>query len=80
MPSVPDPLDVAARTALLDTLDVLREHRETTVLVGVYVRTGATTLTVAKYTIDADFNLAPDPLADGPNHSRRTKPAQGRPV
>jgi hypothetical protein len=61
----------------------MREHRGTTVLVGgqaVYVHTGATTLTVAEYTTDADFSLAPDLLADGPNCSRRSQPAQGRPV
>jgi hypothetical protein len=69
MPGVPDPLYVAARAALLDTLDALREHREALVLVGaqaVYVHTGATALSVAEYTTDADFCLAPDLLADSP--------------
>jgi hypothetical protein len=69
MPGDPDPLYVAARAALLDTLDALREHHDALVLVGaqaVYVHTGATTLSVAEYTTDADFCIAPDLLADSP--------------
>jgi hypothetical protein len=65
----PDPLYVAARAALLDTLDALREHHDALILVGaqaVYVHTGATTLSVAEYTTDADFCIAPDLLADSP--------------
>ena len=65
----PDPMYVAARAALLDTLDALREHRNALILVGaqaVYIHTGATTLPIAEYTTDADFCIAPDLLADSP--------------
>ena len=83
MPGVSDPLKVAPRTSLFDTLDVLREHRETTFPVGaqaVYFHTGATTLTVTEYTTNTDFIASPDLLACSPNHSRLSRPERGIPV
>jgi hypothetical protein len=67
MSGVPDPLYVAARTALLDALEAIGRHRGAVVLVGaqaVYVRAGASELAVAAYTTDAD--LAIDPTSLGP--------------
>jgi len=67
MSGVPDPLYVAARTALLDALEAIGRHRDAVVLVGaqaVYVRAGTSELAVAAYTTDAD--LAIDPTSLGP--------------
>jgi len=67
MPGAPDPLYVAARRALLDALEAIREHLDALVLVGaqaVYIHAGEGDLAVAPYTTDAD--LALDPAILGP--------------
>jgi hypothetical protein len=61
---------VAARTALLDALDVLAEHRDSPVVVGaqaVYARTQRAGLTVAPYTTDGDLAVDPRTLHDAPD-------------
>jgi hypothetical protein len=53
---------VAARRALLDALEALREHIDSIVVVGaqaVYLHTGAAELAVAEFTTDADLALDP---------------------
>ncbi|MDB5058456.1 MAG: hypothetical protein JWO59_1928 [Chloroflexi bacterium] len=64
-----DPAYVRARTALLDALDALWEHRNAIILVGaqaVYLRTGESTFAVAPYTTDADLAIDPDILQPNP--------------
>ena len=66
---MPDPLYVRARTALLDAVEALAEHRDALVLVGaqaIYLHTGDADLAVAEYTTDADFTVSPTDLADAP--------------
>ena len=67
-----EPEYVAARTALLDALDVLVEHRDSLVVVGaqaVYARTQRAGLTVAPYTTDGDLAVDPRTLQDAPDIS-----------
>ena len=69
MSGVADPLYVRARTARLDAVEALADHRDALVLVGaqaIYLHAGDADLTIAEYTTDADFTLAPVDLADEP--------------
>jgi hypothetical protein len=64
-----DPLYVAARSALLDTLVAVANHVGAFVLVGaqaVYHFTGASELLVAEFTTDADFSIDPGLLTSDP--------------
>ena len=63
-----DPL-IAARSALLDALDALREHINALVIVGaqaVYLHTGAAPVALAEATKDSDLALDPRVLASEP--------------
>lgn len=63
----PDPLYIAARRVLLDSLEALEKHLSALVLVGaqaVYLQTGEADLAVSPYTTDGD--LAIDPTRLGP--------------
>lgn len=65
----PDPLNVRARTVLLDVADALTEQLDALVLVGaqaIYLHTGRADFAVAEYTTDADFCVAPAVLTDAP--------------
>ena len=69
MPGEPDPLYVAARSALLDALEALGEQREAVILVGaqaIYLHTGAIEFPIAEYTTDADVTINPDLLKEVP--------------
>jgi hypothetical protein len=60
---------VAARSALLDALDALSEHRDALVLIGaqaVYLHTGAAPTALAEATKDSDLALDPRVLRDSP--------------
>jgi len=60
---------IAARSALLDALDVLVEHRSALVVVGaqaVYARTGGAGLVTAPYTDDGDLAIDVTRLAPRP--------------
>ncbi len=60
---------VAARSALLDALDALREQREALVLIGaqaVYLQTGAAPVALAEATKDSDLAIDPRALSDSP--------------
>lgn len=59
----------AARTALLDSLEVLQAHFPGIVVVGaqaIYLRTGSADLAISPYTTDADLALYPSRLAQFP--------------
>ena len=59
---------VAARTALLDALDVLVDHRDALVVVGaqaVYARTAGAGLVTAPYTDDGDLAIDVKPWHRG---------------
>src|SRR6266545_3067160 len=60
---------VAARSALLDALDALREQRDALVLIGaqaVYLHTGAASVALAEATKDSDLAVDPRALSDSP--------------
>src|SRR6266508_4793322 len=60
---------VAARSALLDALDALREQREALVLIGaqaIYLHTGAAPVALAEATKDTDLAVDPRALNDDP--------------
>jgi hypothetical protein len=62
-------LVVAARTALLDTLDALQMHRASLIVIGaqaVYLRTGAAQVALAEATKDSDLTLDTRTLAGEP--------------
>lgn len=64
-----DPIYVAARTALLDALEALREQHDAVVLVGaqaIYLRTGSPIRSVAPFTTDADLAIDPRALRTSP--------------
>lgn len=68
-PGGTDPVMVEARTALLDALEALGDHRSAVVGIGaqaVYLHTGSADVAIAKYTKDADLALDPRELADDP--------------
>jgi hypothetical protein len=69
MPGEPDPLYVAARTVLLDTLEALGAQRDAVILIGaqaIYMHTGSIEFAVAEYTTDADVAIDPGLLHDEP--------------
>lgn len=58
-----------ARTALLDALEALQEHRNAVILVGaqaVYQHTGAAKVALAEFTTDGDLAIDPDLLGTDP--------------
>ncbi|MGW6360929.1 hypothetical protein ACWFR5_38615 [Streptomyces sp. NPDC055092] len=62
-------LNEAARTALLDALIALEDHREALTIVGaqaVYLRTQNSTIRSAAYTADGDISIDPQHLGDQP--------------
>lgn len=64
-----DPILVEARTALLDALDALSNHRDSIVLIGaqaVYLRTGKLSTALAEMTKDADLAIDPRHLSNDP--------------
>lgn len=64
-----DELNQAARSALLDALTALQEHREATTVVGaqaVYLRTQHATIRSAAYTADGDISIDPQRLGEQP--------------
>jgi hypothetical protein len=81
-----NPLYVAARSVLLDALDVLGPQRDAVVVVGaqaIYMCTGDADIADPPYTTDADIALTPSDLADAPlleelmrrgNFTRRAQP------
>jgi len=67
-PGVDDDM-AAARTALLDALDALRDQLDALVLIGaqaIYLWTGAADLAVAEATDDSDLAIDHRLLADDP--------------
>lgn len=69
---------VAARKALLDALDALREHVASLVLIGaqaIYLHTGSSELSVPPFTTDADLALDTDLLSDDPEIGRALRHA-----
>lgn len=67
-----DPLYVAARRVLLDTLTLLAPYGDAVIVVGaqaVYLRTGEgdVGITIAPYTTDGDLALNPELLSDEPD-------------
>ena len=64
-----DPLYRAARSALLDALEALQDHRSSIVLVGaqaIYMHTGEADIAVAAFTSDGDLALDPRDLGREP--------------
>jgi hypothetical protein len=60
---------VQARSALLDALGALADHRDAVVVIGaqaIYLHTGAVTLALAEATKDSDLTLDPRALGDQP--------------
>lgn len=60
---------VAARAALLDALEALRDHHDALILIGaqaIYLHTGATVLAIAEATKDSDLAVDPRVLTDDP--------------
>ena len=60
---------VQARTALLDALAALDEHRDKIIVVGaqaVYLHTGGADVAIAEFTKDSDLAVDPRGLADDP--------------
>jgi hypothetical protein len=58
-----------ARTALLDALDALAEHRDSVVVIGaqaIYLHTGGAAVALAETTKDSDLALDPRSLKDRP--------------
>lgn len=69
MRGVPDPIYIAARSALLDALEALGPHRAALILVGaqaIYLHTGETDLVVAPFTKDGDLVIDPSRLGPDP--------------
>lgn len=59
----------AARSALLDALDALREHRESIIVIGaqaIYLHTGSAEIALAPFTKDSDLALDARTLAGDP--------------
>ena len=65
----PNNLLVATRSALLDALDALSEHRDAVIVIGsqaIYLQTGQAPVALAETTKDADVALDPRALRDDP--------------
>jgi hypothetical protein len=68
-PGATDGLLVQARSALLDALDALDEHRDSVVVIGaqaIYLRTASVQVAVAEATKDSDLAIDPRTLDDDP--------------
>jgi len=68
-PGEADDLLIRARSALLDALDALDEHRDSVVVIGaqaVYLRTASVRVAVAEATKDSDLAIDPRTLDDHP--------------
>lgn len=64
-----DPLYVEARRVLLDALFALKVHGSAIIVVGaqaIYLRTAASDMSIAPYTIDGDLAIDPTLLRDNP--------------
>ena len=64
-----DPLYIEARRVLLDALFALRAHGSAIIVAGaqaIYLRTGASEMSVAPYTTDGDLTIDPSILGDDP--------------
>lgn len=64
-----DPLYIEARRVLLDALFALQAHGSAIVVAGaqaIYLRTGASDMSVAPYTTDGDLAIDPSLLGDDP--------------
>lgn len=64
-----DGLLVRTRSALLDALDALAEHREAVIVIGaqaIYLHTGDAAVALAETTKDSDLALDPTHLKDDP--------------
>ena len=64
-----DPLYVEARRVLLDALFALQAHGSAIIVAGaqaIYLRTGASDMSVAPYTTDSDLAIDPSLLGDDP--------------
>jgi hypothetical protein len=60
---------VKARSALLDALEALAEHRDAIVIVGaqaIYLHTGSVDVALAEATKDSDLAVDPTSLSDEP--------------
>ena len=65
----PNDLLVAVRSALLDALDALQEHRDAVIVIGaqaIYLQTGQAPVALAEATKDSDLVLDPRALHDDP--------------
>jgi len=65
----PDPVYIAARHVLLDSLEAVEKHLDSLILVGaqaVYLQTGETGIAVAPYTTDGDLMIDPRQLGQKP--------------
>jgi hypothetical protein len=65
----PDPVYIAARHVLLDSLEAVHQHLGSLILVGaqaVYLQTGEAGIAVAPYTTDGDLMIDPRQLAQEP--------------
>jgi hypothetical protein len=68
-PGATDDLLVQARSALLDALDALDEHRDSVVVIGaqaIYLRTAGVQVAVAEATKDSDLAIDPRTLDNDP--------------
>lgn len=73
-----DPRYVAARHALLDALEALRDHADAVILAGaqaVYLHTGAGDLAIAPFTTDGDLAIDPQRLGSDPQLEAAMKAA-----
>jgi len=64
-----DDLLVEARSALLDALEALQQHRESVIVVGaqaIYLHTGSVSLALAEATKDSDLALDIRSLGEDP--------------
>lgn len=67
---VPDPIYIAARLVLLDSIEAVQRHLASLILVGaqaIYLQTGESGIAVAPYTTDGDLVIDPRQLADEPH-------------
>lgn len=68
-PPAPDDLLVTARSALLDALEALQQHRNAVIVIGaqaIYLRTQASAVALAEATKDSDLAIDPRALGDDP--------------
>jgi hypothetical protein len=78
-----DELYVVARRVLLDALEAIGEHRDSTILVGsqaIYLRVGEADIAVAPYTTDGDLAIDPTALAATPRLEEAMRGAGFQPM